>query len=369
MIDSLAISGYRGIESLKMSGLGRINLLVGTNNSGKTSVLEALYLLASGGDLTALWRILTARGEWPAEDQPDRRPEREVDVRHMFHGHKLEVGAKLSVVSKENGNEREINISVRELTADSALRISEIDDDIPIGQILVLSFSGRPTPTVPSVPLSSRGSFSSRVMSLRRMRSDANNNQRPVQYVPTSSLSPRELLSLWSSIALTDGEDRVLNALKTIDAKIDRIAAIPSPGYYLDAASRGGFRVKIAGTDAPLPIGSLGDGVWRLLAVAIALSQAKDGVLLIDEIDTGLHYTEMEKMWTLVAQTAKDLNVQVFATTHSRDCVTSLAAICRSEVESGSEVTIQRIEPGREHAVPYSEAEIIVAAEHHIEVR
>jgi hypothetical protein len=63
MISSIRIEGYRGLERFEMSGLGRVNLLVGTNNSGKTSVLEAIYLLASAGDPGALWQMLWRRGE------------------------------------------------------------------------------------------------------------------------------------------------------------------------------------------------------------------------------------------------------------------------------------------------------------------
>src|SRR5262249_16235635 len=111
------------------------------------------------------------------------------------------------------------------------------------------------------------------------------------------------------------------------------------------------------------------DGTWRMLALAIALSRAKDGILLVDEIDTGLHYTVMADMWKLISETAKVLNVQVFATTHSYDCVHSLAAICHSDVEQNSEVTLQRIEPNKKRAVPFSESEIRIAAERLIEVR
>jgi AAA15 family ATPase/GTPase len=132
---------------------------------------------------------------------------------------------------------------------------------------------------------------------------------------------------------------------------------------------RGGFMVKLNGVDQPIPIGSLGDGAWRMLALAIALSRSKDSLLLIDEIDTGLHYTVMADMWKLVADTAKDLNVQVFATTHSSDCIRSLATICHDDVRVNSQVSIQRLEPEHDRAVPYTEAEIKVAAERNIEMR
>ena len=63
MISSLHIEGYRGFDKFEMTDLGRVNLLVGTNNSGKTSVLEAIYLPISAGDPVSLWQLLWRRGE------------------------------------------------------------------------------------------------------------------------------------------------------------------------------------------------------------------------------------------------------------------------------------------------------------------
>jgi len=118
-----------------------------------------------------------------------------------------------------------------------------------------------------------------------------------------------------------------------------------------------------------IPIGTLGEGIWRLLGIALALVRARGGTLLIDEIDTGLHYSIMSKMWRLVLETAQRLDVQVFATTHSRDCFESLASIARVDVSEGSEVTIQRLETDRSRTVNFTEQEIVLAAERGIEVR
>lgn len=137
----------------------------------------------------------------------------------------------------------------------------------------------------------------------------------------------------------------------------------------LDADERGGFRVRLEDRGLPVPIGSLGDGIWRMLALAIALIQSENGVLLVDEIDTGLHYSVMVDMWKMVAETAQRRNVQVFATTHSRDCYESLAAIAHEGVAAGSEVTIQRIEREKGRAIAYTEQEIIAAAKYGGEVR
>ena len=113
----------------------------------------------------------------------------------------------------------------------------------------------------------------------------------------------------------------------------------------------------------------MGDGIWRLLGLALALARTEGGILLVDEIDTGLHYGVMENMWKLVNETAKKHNIQVFATTHSRDCYESLAVVCRDSVSENSEVTIQRLERGKTRSIAYTEQEIIAVARHGMEVR
>ena len=171
---------------------------------------------------------------------------------------------------------------------------------------------------------------------------------------------------MWNRIALTPSEDLVLKALQFLDAGIERVAVQAGNGAYSPAQARSAFIVKRKGWDQPVPIGSMGDGMWRMLALAIAITQCKGGVLLVDEIDTGLHYTAMSQMWNLIQNAARDFNVQVFATTHSYDCIHSLAKICTGD--SSASVTVQRVEQSKNRAVPYDESEIIAAAERDIEV-
>ncbi len=88
-----------------------------------------------------------------------------------------------------------------------------------------------------------------------------------------------------------------------------------------------------------MPIGSLGDGIWRrMLGLALSVVQSPGVTLLVDEIDTGLHHTVMKDLWRFLYSCAVQFDVQIVATTHSRDCVQSLAVICREDVAEGSEV-------------------------------
>jgi AAA15 family ATPase/GTPase len=122
-------------------------------------------------------------------------------------------------------------------------------------------------------------------------------------------------------------------------------------------------------SDQRLPIGGMGDGILRILGLTLAIVNAKGGVLLVDEIDTGLHFTAMYDMWKLIYETAKELNIQVFATTHSRDCWESLAEIAETEDSSENDIVIHRIEKDKLSSIVIGEDEMAIAAERGIEVR
>ena len=107
-----------------------------------------------------------------------------------------------------------------------------------------------------------------------------------------------------------------------------------------------------------------GDGVQFL-----GRDRRQDGVLLIDEIDTGLHWTVMEDLWRLVVGAARDGNVQVFATTHSYDCIRGLASLLEREPGLAEEVSLQKLERRLDEAVAFGGERLPRAVAHDIELR
>jgi hypothetical protein len=195
----------------------------------------------------------------------------------------------------------------------------------------------------------------------------------PIRLITDSSLSPDTVSELFDQVVLTPDEDFVIEALRIIDPLIERIATTGTDrgrlAYSRGIGYRGGLFVRCSGVTERIPVGSLGDGIWRLLGLALALVRTEGGILLVDEIDTGLHYGVMGDMWKLVNETSRKHDIQVFATTHSRDCYESLAAVCRDSTSDGSEITIQRVEQGKSRSIAYTEREIIAAAQRGMEVR
>jgi predicted ATPase len=374
MIQAIEIKGYRGFSHFEMQNLGNVNLLVGRNNSGKTSVLEMLNLLVSGGGPDAIWRIVARRGERLYIESSNRSAEQEYEVGHLFNGHELRAGAHFSVTAKNQSPTRSVKCTVAEYSKDQKegdpRRNVIVHDDGSLTGPFFLHMSGIPAPPMAAIPLSRRGGLRPEYLeaSRRTQRNALAVDNTQVQYISTESLTFETLAVMWNQISLRPEQDRVVQALRYIEPTVEALAPqISLPNYYI--GSRGGFIVKLTGLDQPIPIGSLGDGAWRMLALAIALSRAQGGVLLVDEIDTGMHYTVMADMWKLIAEAAKNQNVQVFATTHSYDCVHSLAAICNTEASEENAITIQRIDPLKKRAVVFTEAEIRMIAERGIEVR
>jgi len=349
VISSLIIDNFRCFQHFEMHGLGRVNLLVGKNNSGKTSLLEAVELLAAQ-DPAALLSVLQRRSEWTVEI-PEAGPVEHLVVRHLFFGHAVNDEGEFSIGDSDTENQ-----VVVKLQPPAAGRESNIPS---------LCIEGRHR--THRIKLSSRLTAKSRSLYLSPKEAD---ESPVVQVVSTSSLDTYDVLKLLSDVLLTPNEQRLIEALRVVEPRVERIAVSPDEtGRFRQFRRRGGIKVKLSDSELPVPITVLGDGVWRLMAISLALVQAKNGYLLVDEIDTGLHYTALSRMWNIVYETARRLNVQVFATTHSRDCYESLAEIARDVPPYESEITIQRIEREQGRAVSYTEQEILAAAEHHIEVR
>ncbi len=149
---------------------------------------------------------------------------------------------------------------------------------------------------------------------------------------------------------------------------MDRIAVIGNQEHSYRSRGRRVI-VKLKDHPQPVPLKSLGDGAIRLFSVALALANSRDGILLIDEAENGIHHSVQSDFWRMVLRMARENNTQVLATTHSWDCVRGFAqAAADDENNEGILIRLERDDEDIQ-AVFYSEDELQIAAEQGIDVR
>lgn len=361
LLQNLHISNYRQFTEFELRNLAQVTLLVGGNNAGKTSVLEAAELLLAAWPPAALARCLARREELVTIDEESRAVD--YDVAHAFHGREAAVGSVLRI-SGQTGSSRALYVqcAIRPDEEDDRPQLSVLEPQAIPAESRALSFESDRLSSQLAFALGAFGTLPRNAV--RRSTSQESPALRwPIEYVPTSSPSSAQLRHLWDAIVLTPEESHVLEALQIVEPRVERIAAIGGPGRFESTVV-----VKLRGSDTRIPIGSMGEGSRRLMALALSVASTSGGCLLVDEIDTGLHYSVMHQMWRLLIGAALRVGVQVIATTHSLDCLQALAELAQ-DPDFRRSVAVYRIERGANEGIRYSMGELEAAISDEMEIR
>ncbi len=147
----------------------------------------------------------------------------------------------------------------------------------------------------------------------------------PCIFIGPHGLDDVVLQSLWEKIALSDAKNDVIESMRIIAPEIDDFALLPSD------SGASSVRVRIRDEESPIPLKTMGDGMNRLFGLGIALVGARDGILLVDEIENGIHWTALPGLWKFILKVARRLHVQVFATTQSSDCLKAFYSATRND--------------------------------------
>jgi len=363
LLDSLEIKQFRAFEHLRISKLGRVNLIVGKNNVGKTSLLEALWLYAYQGAPNILWKILEGRdeGRGPVPIEPVKSEDVASIIKLLVHGRKnITRGITPIEIGPINSVDKTLSLTLSWFTSqrnEEGIRrlVSLPPDQYELVTDAILGFEMK----------QGRKQSIYRIDTRAARPQDSENNT--CIFVAASGLSQTEVGRYWDGISLTSLEDEVLESLRIIAPEVERVSLVGSRS--LGPRSDRLPIVKIDSADDPVPLRSLGEGMNRLFGVALALVNSRNGLFLIDEIESGLHYSVQHKVWELVFEVARRLNIQVFATTHSWDCITAFQEAAKED-EQDEGVLIRLVEKkGRIIADLFDEGDLSVVSREGIEVR
>lgn len=321
-----------------------------------------------------LHELLERREELAAGLDEDRDPVVFPDYAALFHGRAATQAPSITIGPGSGVDALRIEVSAPgEWSPEQKDLFTEISAETDVQALRIVHRDKERLLPPWFLPVSDRRAHWSRHRYARMLRRGLLEEEGEWPVIECESIGPglmsnSKLAQFWDNVALTDEEDLSIKALQLTGEKIDRVAVVGDD----DPRYRGDGRrvvVKLQGHSRPVPLKSLGDGVTRMFAVGLALAHSRNGFLVIDEAENGLHYSVQRDFWRMVLQAARQHDVQVLATTHSWDCVKGFARAA-ADVADVEGVLVRLEQDGEDvRAVEYAEEDLETAADQNIEVR
>lgn len=358
MLHSFQIKNYRGFKNFTIAPLERVNLITGSNNVGKTSLLEALYLNLAPG-VAFISNLDSDKQETSTRHNLFRGFR---DVRFsldnvskwgwLFYGKDFSRDIEL-ISSGENGVTQILGMCWLIASKDIGI---QIPSDIPLDDLSIFL----------------RINLKNTEGKEFTWRIEKNGHQPPpspymLDSIPlrllfnVSSRSPEEDTKWFSKLDDIGRQAEILDTLRLIEPRLKSLAVSVADGVPMVYGDIGiGRRV---------PMALMGEGMVRLFSLVLEITNASGGVVLIDEIENGLHHSVLAKIWRAVGAAARRSDTQIFATTHSWECI---RAAHEAFLESSNyDLRLHRLERinGDLKAVTYDKKTLDTSVEMNLEVR
>ncbi len=278
MLKGMHIKNFKCFDNFSIENLKRVNLIGGKNNVGKTAFMEVCYVNVHAQTLEsfldALINIKTFRDTMNILD--DRNRGKVIDIQKIVeHSNRIFTVSNINKahfkVKKENG--------IKEY-------LFEFDKK--------------------SISVNAKDFYF-----------DAAHTIRNIEFIDNYGLNNNDIISLYSAIQKKDKEKYLNNAINAFDGTIKAFKIIDEKP-----------QCKVNGEY--LELFEFGDGLRQYISIICALYSCENGYLFLDEIENGIHYTQFDRLWSLILKISEEQNVQVFATTHSKECIESYARVSLS---------------------------------------
>lgn len=357
MYHSFSMKNYRCFEDLTLTDLKRINLIAGKNNVGKTALMEAIYF-HTGAYEQALalrtYKLLPDGGRAIRDDSVSQ-------LSPLFY--RFDMSKEINLVGEDNQLGR-WTVSLQQVNEPVALRdaFRLFNDRWPTSSLDDLAF--KILKLIYEHPNDTRPFFLG-------IRNDIGHlSLTPPAPTPpflTNFLTPRfrltqaEEAERFGRLEIMGRQDRFQQALTAVEPRLRRLTVVVVSGDPIIHADIGIGRL--------VPLSLMGDGIARLTNIVLAIATAANGVVFVDEVENGIHYSTMSQVWQVIHQVAEAFNTQVFATTHSFECI---AAAHKAFAENDAyDFQLYRLEQTQEgiRAIGYDRESLEAALEIGLEVR
>lgn len=300
----LKIGSYRGIRGLRLDGLKRVNLITGPNGIGKTSVAEAVWLFNGRFYPQAPWAHVVQR--WtrgfinPLAMLKDRNNGNEIDIQATEQGVERSWKARFDIAHEIRIDRPQTGDGRSEAHSEQAVR-GYLTNEYTDGRTRKLTkltveirADGTVRPTIGPVPAGHAGGII----------------QLPLHTVEVEKSTIDRFsrtLQEGSKPLLKENLQIILPLLDDVEIATDEMG---QP-----------FILATTATNERLPLEAIGGGMTRLFRLFVSWAEVKNGLLIVDEIEDGLHHKALPHLWRQVREMTEKFNVQLFATTHSKECI------------------------------------------------
>jgi len=311
MISKVALENFRCFQEFTLDGIRPVTLIAGANNVGKSTMLESIFLFVGRYTADVFSRLNSFRGIQLAELSPQMVWE------PLFSN--MDTSKNISIIVTNNNESQAVVFS-----KDDSFSLSSVQE-----APLPLNIPGIGTPFANSYPL-------------KIMYKDTHNDvahfmlsvagislipQKPISGVPPHTFYissrinfPHTLApELFSIIEIAGNKSKCVEVLKLLDDRIKDLSVV-----YIGGVN--GIFVDL-GLKSKLSINVIGDGVNKLLHLALVMLAAPGAIILVDEIENGFHYSFFPKLWEVIGKLASETNCQVIATSHSYECINGASAL------------------------------------------
>lgn len=363
MITELTVSNFRHIERLDVSPLGRVTLIGGRNGAGKTALLEALRLLGTPNSPGLAMALDAFRG---AQDGANSQT-----VPGVFRNFDDQTPIRICAKSSLNGSHRAVKIAVEheptfrmaqsgapEMIADGwdgFHVVSEFED------VSGEKYVSRAWRTLHLIGSASPNSERKTAVGISEEKARIPNGFQ-VGFMSARHRVAMETVSAnLGKLQLAGKEKRAVDFLRNLEPSLTALTVIAIGGAPVVHA--------YIGDNLPIPANLVGEGFSRMLELAVGVAQVEGGLLLVDEIENGLHYSAHKGIFSTLFDLAVEFDVQIVATTHSRECV--IAAREALGDKGADDFAYHRIErrKGKVRVVDYDSEAVDAAMDFGMEIR
>ena len=358
--NQLCIRGFRGLQDIALDDLGTLNVLIGANDSGKTSVLEAVFLLAGAGNLELSKRIQEFR-DFPVHTLDD--------LLYLFHNRTNGSVIELSAQSHDPNSGRGLSISTPQKDSTATIISTRGQEQLPVtGHI-----DNRPAESHPHLRYEltiRRGDKEDQAPYTGDLKFEESNlvirSEPAMQEAIIKARMITDRLRLdpaaVGEVIVKKKKPELLKYLRMVNPLVQDIS-VHGSSAFIDI-----------GTASMLPGKMFGSGIMRACTILAYCILNRDQILLVDEIGSGLHYTALTPLLQAMVDLSNENGTQIFVTTQSLDVLKSLQEVfSKAEMaEARSKLAcyaLERDRHGQVHSYPYGYEGLNHSILHQIEIR